>query len=719
MIKQLLLLFVCGCALWCFSLQAQTITFGSLLDDMVDSERLTRLPEHPYRLLHASSYDRRALQPHTLAWFSNDDWGVTGGERDGANYVRVETNDFRKEYVFMDVDGPGAIVRLWVTVWDSPPTTLRVYLDHATTPVIAGSLTDLIGRNLLVGYPLSFVAPPLNVLRIGYNLYLPIPFNQHCKITVENPSARMYYNIDYRVYAPAAPVETFTTNAITFYNSNYTATLSALSNNHPIVLNGTTTNTLTGYLKRDGGTKDIRLTGSAAIRSLKLQLTAPDLMQALRSTHIELDFDGETNAVHCPIGDFFGTGGSVTTGCTWFAEVQTNAVMMSFWTMPYQNIATIRLVNHGRQPVEIVQGEIISGPYTWQTNSMHFHAAWREYAFEDSCGWVGSWIGEDLNYITLAGTGRLVGDSLSIFNDAQSDIPRSYENWWGEGDEKIYVDGEVFPSHFGTGTEDYYGYAWCLPDIFNTPFIAQPIGLGNSRTGKAINTRMRLLDDLPYQSSLVFDMELLPWRAGRHRFAPTVFWYARPGGSCAHPDPLAASQLPVAKTTSGIEFATNACPIGLRMEFDTMSVLQQTGGTTTITTTNGWGLSQEKCLFWQSCALGDSITFEFQASFSNTCSLVSRMISLPKAGHLSISINGVLMTNNVALTGETGRPLMLLIGQQFLNKGTNQLHFEVTALPPEETSAVFIFDYLENVGPYELSRIWPPKQDGTLILLCL
>ena len=37
------------------------------------------------------------------------------------------------------------------------------------------------------------------------------------------------------------------------------------------------------------------------------------------------------------------------------------------------------------------------------------------------------------------------------------------EAWWGEGDEKVFVDGEKFPSHFGTGTEDYYGYAWCWP----------------------------------------------------------------------------------------------------------------------------------------------------------------------------------------------------------------------------------------------------------------
>jgi hypothetical protein len=29
--------------------------------------------------------------------------------------------------------------------------------------------------------------------------------------------------------------------------------------------------------------------------------------------------------------------------------------------------------------------------------------------------------------------------------------------WWGEGDEKFFVDGEQFPSTFGTGSEDYVG----------------------------------------------------------------------------------------------------------------------------------------------------------------------------------------------------------------------------------------------------------------------
>ena len=33
-----------------------------------------------------------------------------------------------------------------------------------------------------------------------------------------------------------------------------------------------------------------------------------------------------------------------------------------------------------------------------------------------------------------------MGDTLCIVNPVKA--------WWGEGDEKIYVDGEAFPSHF-------------------------------------------------------------------------------------------------------------------------------------------------------------------------------------------------------------------------------------------------------------------------------
>ena len=59
----------------------------------------------------------------------------------------------------------------------------------------------------------------------------------------------------------------------------------------------------------------------------------------------------------------------------------------------------------------------------------------------------------DWHVAGIQGQGHLVGTVLDVENPPAA-------AWWGEGDEKIYVDGEAFPSLFGTGTEDYFGYAW-------------------------------------------------------------------------------------------------------------------------------------------------------------------------------------------------------------------------------------------------------------------
>ena len=62
------------------------------------------------------------------------------------------------------------------------------------------------------------------------------------------------------------------------------------------------------------------------------------------------------------------------------------------------------------------------------------------------------------------GRGRFCGVMLHVWN------PRG--GWWGEGDEKFFVDGEKFPSTFGTGSEDYFGYAWCDPHLFQRAYHA-------------------------------------------------------------------------------------------------------------------------------------------------------------------------------------------------------------------------------------------------------
>ena len=113
----------------------------------------------------------------------------------------------------------------------------------------------------------------------------------------------------------------------------------------------------------------------------------------------------------------------------------------------------------------------------------------------------------DLELDAVKGKGVLVGTMVFVDN------PSTYKAcpWWGEGDEKIWVDGEAFPSVFGTGSEDYFNYAWSRPEPFSWPFCAQPSGVGNLSVGKSANFRWRALDAVPFARSLRFDMEMWHW----------------------------------------------------------------------------------------------------------------------------------------------------------------------------------------------------------------
>ena len=81
------------------------------------------------------------------------------------------------------------------------------------------------------------------------------------------------------------------------------------------------------------------------------------------------------------------------------------------------------------------------------------------------------------------------------------------------------MDGETFPSHFGTGTEDYYGYAWCWPGLFTHAYHAQPRCDGPGNYGRTSVNRFHILDRIPFTKDFKFDMELWHWHAtlqGQH-----------------------------------------------------------------------------------------------------------------------------------------------------------------------------------------------------------
>ncbi len=153
--------------------------------------------------MQQSSYDRKSIHPDSSGWFANDDY---------TQFIREEENDGRREYVMFEADGPGAVVRWWMTFGnaDALESYIRVYIDGDPAPVLEGRAPDLVGGGILAPEPLSASVSPTTELQArGYNLYLPLPFAKSCKITLENESViitperrtpSIYYNIGARLY---------------------------------------------------------------------------------------------------------------------------------------------------------------------------------------------------------------------------------------------------------------------------------------------------------------------------------------------------------------------------------------------------------------------------------------------------------------------------------------------------------------------------------------
>lgn len=505
------------------ALLAQTVTFDSLLDDMLDRDAVAVHPNAvaSHTLKQRSSYDRGSVAPDQPGWFANSDW---------SNYIRSEVNQGRTEWVLLDETGPGAVTRFWAGGRPEQPATLRFYIDGSTTPFWSGTAEDLIGKNSDVGAYLSWRSVDADVTDFGnspgQNLYAPIPYANSLKITFDHTpggtSNGLWYGINYRTYEPGTSVTSFDPSVLT-----QPATAGKLAAVNSQLMSPDTAPRGTGNQQHstsgalgNGQILSQALTGTNAVKRLKLNLQAADMAAAIKDTELQVSFDGRTT-VRVPVGQFFGSGtNQVNEVQDWYRTVDpTTGDMTSYWTMPFQNAADIRVVNNGSQNVTVGL-EVETGDWTWTDDSMYFHSNYRpgEGAVDLSEG------GQDWNYVSILGEGVYVGDTLQISTEDSV-------AWWGEGDEKIYVDGEEFPSQFGSGTEDYYGYAWGgrHPETFNHAFVTQPESGANRAIGTTVNGRVRALDTIPFNESLQLDMELLNITGGNYEFSVATMWYGKPG----------------------------------------------------------------------------------------------------------------------------------------------------------------------------------------------
>ena len=642
-----------------------TITFESLLKEMTDKAAITYFPEQEYSLKQFSSYDRKSVSPDSIGWWANSDW---------TQFIREEKNDGRREFVMLDADGPGAVVRFWMTFSGEGASdgTLRIYIDENKTPVIEDNVLSVIDS--LAPEPLSAsVSPKTNYAQRGHNLYLPIPYSKHCKITYECDAVRfednqwkpsIYYNINYRTYKPGVSVKSFTKSDLD-QSKPLMEKVSDILLHPKISGNAVYNNSKT--LSPDEKISVSLAEKGKAISGIRMKIDAKDRPQALCSTVLKISFNGE-ETVWVPVGEFFGTGYQLFPSKTWYTKVDSSGRMEASWIMPFRNSANINIINYGTQNVDAAL-EVYTSKYKWDSSSMHFGTSWHELTGINTASNQNLNNDEwhfDVNYVDLKGEGVYAGDALTIFNTVNT--------WWGEGDEKIFVDGENFPSCFGTGTEDYYGYAWCRPEKFTHPFIAQPTGAGNWNYAMTINLRYRSLDAIPFKKEINANIELWHWIVTKMNFALTAYWYVKPGfKSNVSPD-IESVKRPVAlKRTDVIKPLVDK--VG-KLEGENLEVVSYDSGKYYIK--YGFNLSGKVQLFWENGAVGDQLKTRFIVNEAGKYRITAYFSKGVDHGKIRIGLNDKTISGSINCYGKKGDiTIPVDLGIHTLKEGENTFSIKI------------------------------------------
>ena len=509
-----LLMVAAALAVWTCSVRSavaqEKLTYGNLVDRLLDMEHPAVLPAQGETCKQWSSWDRASKYDEAtgkyVAW---------GANNDGPQFIRQEGD----QVVMAEMEGPGCIWRTWSALAQNGH--VKIYLDGNPEPAVDLPFVNYFsGDTAPFNYPrLSYDLASLGCR--GHNLYVPIPYQKSCKI-VADPGWGRYYQFVYTTYPEGTKLPTFSTGlaaehagALKRVNDYLT---DKLGTDPAGERDGQKTISDTTRLAA-GETQSMKLDGPRAITLIRGNMKLADRedeMAAARQLVLKITFDGQQKpSVWCPVGDFFGTAPGVNFYRT-LATGMTEEGAYALWYMPFAKSAVVELANEGDVAREL-SFEIVTAPLSRPFEGLgHFHCKWHRDTFPVS---EDRW--PDWSLLRVEGRGRFCGVMLHVWN------PQG--GWWGEGDEKFFVDGETYPSTFGTGSEDYFGYAWCHPGLFQRAYHAQTMTSGNR--GHQSVLRWQTTDNIPFQTSFDGYIEKY-YRTGEKgtEYACTACWYQAPGG---------------------------------------------------------------------------------------------------------------------------------------------------------------------------------------------
>jgi len=442
-----------------------------------------------------------------------------GGFYDSGNFLRTEPD---RRHVLMECDGPGVIDRLWFTYkgeYGAEPYDLLVYLDDTHRPAIAANLDDL-----FAGQREPFIEPLAGRCGApktpGRYSHVPLGFARSAKVVLQPTASperykyrenslgiripHVYYHVTFRRLPPGTPVRPFSwqldlveRDALTRWRALVgRAGDSPWAGVRPMI------------------THTVQCDVEASQTVLLAERAAPGVIAGirLRAERIEelelLAFwDGASEpAIATPLGPFFGCGTAAPREevCgLWFGHVQ--GIFYNHLPMPFHRSARLVLRSSGTERIRISsEVAVLTDPL--HPDDLPLRA--RRYRHAPPP------LGEAYLVLDEHGEGHFAG----LVMDGPGHM---------EGDEMFFVDGEMMPSWHGTGTEDFFNFAWGLSHT-----EALPLHGITRQPGGPVAYRVHLPAGVPFRRSL-----RIAWEHGhdsqrgpnldQSNYSGLVFYYAR------------------------------------------------------------------------------------------------------------------------------------------------------------------------------------------------
>ncbi len=211
-------------------------------------------------------------------------------------------------------------------------------------------------------------------------------------------------------------------------------------------------------------------------------------------------------SIEVPVGDLF--------CCAWGTSTDIAAVPINvnpkgglncFLPMPFGERATITVTNTGPKDLSHFFYTINYTLESLPPGSYYLHAQFKRTLAQpfksDYC-----------ILDTVQGRGHYIGTFMAW--------QQKIDGWWGEGEIKMFIDDDRdFPTICGTGTEDYFGGAWCFGRNFGAPFLGYQLveGLDGKADSKHTMYRFHLPDPIFFKEKIRVTMQALGWQSeGRY-----------------------------------------------------------------------------------------------------------------------------------------------------------------------------------------------------------